>query len=151
MLSRTPTDGSVYSLDTTTMIHLYNRHLRVEANYLLHANLASGHSVGVASINVEEITSGWLNYLKQARTVQEEVNGSRYLNDAIRHLSQFTLYEVTAAAITRHTVLRGMKLNVGRNDLRLAALALELGAIVVTDNIRDFGRVSGFTWVDWTK
>ncbi len=44
-----------------------------------------------------------------------------------------------------------MKLNVGRNDLRLAALALELGAIVVTDNIRDFVRVPGLSWIDWTK
>jgi len=44
-----------------------------------------------------------------------------------------------------------MKLNVGRNDLRLAALALELNATVVTDNIRDFGRVPGLLWADWTK
>lgn len=53
--------------------------------------------------------------------------------------------------VARHETLRKMKLNVGRNDLRLAALALELGAIVVTDNVRDFGRVSGLRWVDWTK
>lgn len=60
-------------------------------------------------------------------------------------------FAVTGAAVARHETLRKMKLNVGRNDLRLAALALELDAIVVTDNVRDFGRVSGLRWVDWTK
>jgi len=69
----------------------------------------------------------------------------------IQSLSRFTLYAVTDAAIARHAVLRRMKLNVGRNDLRLAALALELNATVVTDNIRDFGRVPGLLWADWTK
>ena len=35
---------------------------------------------------------------------------------------------MTDAAVARHDALRKMKLNVGRNDLRLAALALELDA-----------------------
>jgi tRNA(fMet)-specific endonuclease VapC len=142
---------ALFLLDTTTLTHLYNRHPVVEVNYLLNSDKSSGQSVGVASINVEEVVAGWLNYLKQARTIQEEVNGSLYLNNAIRHLTQFALYEVNSSSVLRYETLRKMKLNVGRNDLRLAALALELGATVVTDNVRHFGRVPGLFWVDWTK
>ena len=44
-----------------------------------------------------------------------------------------------------------LKLNVGSMDLKIAATALELGAIVVTQNVRDFRRVPGLLWDDWTQ
>jgi tRNA(fMet)-specific endonuclease VapC len=142
---------ALFLLDTTTLTHLRNGNPRAHDHYLMHTSPNSVHTVAVASVNVEEVMGGWLNYLKQAKTVVDEVNGSRYLNDAIRELSRFVLCNMTEAAVNRYDTLRRMKLNVGRNDLRLAALALELNATVVTDNIRDFGRVPGLSWVDWTK
>jgi tRNA(fMet)-specific endonuclease VapC len=42
------------------------------------------------------------------------------------------------------------KLNVKRNDLRIAAVALELGAAVVTRNRHDFDRVQGPKIEDWS-
>jgi tRNA(fMet)-specific endonuclease VapC len=46
--------------------------------------------------------------------------------------------------------LLALRLNVGRNDLRIASVALDLGATVVTMNRRDFGRVPGLPIVDWS-
>ena len=46
--------------------------------------------------------------------------------------------------------LRKSKLNVGPMDLRIAAIALEEGGIVVTRNVRDFGRVPNLAVEDWT-
>jgi predicted nucleic acid-binding protein len=34
-----------------------------------------------------------------------------------------------------------MKLNVGKNDLRIAAIAIVASAIVVTRNVLDFNRI----------
>ena len=42
------------------------------------------------------------------------------------------------------------RLNVGSNDLKIAATALEQNATVVTRNLRDFGRVPGVLCQDWT-
>jgi tRNA(fMet)-specific endonuclease VapC len=142
---------AIYLLDTTTLTHLRHRHPGVYSMYSRHNDPMSGDIVGVASVNVEEVLTGWLGYLQRSRTPQEEQYASQMLNDTVYSLARFALYAMTDAAVIRHVALRKLKLNVGRNDLRLAALAMELGATVVTDNIRDFARVPGLLWVDWTK
>jgi len=40
-------------------------------------------------------------------------------------------------------------LNVGANDLKIAAIAVESGAVVVTHNVRDFRRIPGVTTSEW--
>jgi tRNA(fMet)-specific endonuclease VapC len=50
----------------------------------------------------------------------------------------------------RHATLIRSRLNVGSFDLKIAAIALEYQATVVTRNVRDFGRVPGLTIVDWS-
>jgi tRNA(fMet)-specific endonuclease VapC len=41
-------------------------------------------------------------------------------------------------------------LNVLKNDLRIAAVTLEHGGILVSRNLRDFQRVPGLQVEDWT-
>ncbi len=41
-------------------------------------------------------------------------------------------------------------MNIGGNDLKIAAVALEAGGIVVTRNLRDFRRVPGLVCEDWS-
>jgi tRNA(fMet)-specific endonuclease VapC len=38
----------------------------------------------------------------------------------------------------------------GANDLLIAATAMARGATLVTHNSREFGRVKGLAWEDWT-
>lgn len=57
---------------------------------------------------------------------------------------------MTVAALGRFDQLTRAKLNVKGNDLRIAAIALEHSATVVTRNRRDFGRVSGLPFEDWS-
>lgn len=75
----------------------------------------------------------------------------RYVSDGPGGvLDGFTLAPLTVPAVARFEALDRAKLNVKKNDLRIAAITLELGAAVVTRNRRDFGRVPGLMIEDWS-
>jgi hypothetical protein len=63
--------------------------------------------------------------------------------------NRFAITPMTVSAWTRFESPVRAKLNVKRNDLRIAAIAKEIGATVVTRNRRDFGRVPGLLIEDW--
>jgi predicted nucleic acid-binding protein len=55
------------------------------------------------------------------------------------------------AAIARYEVLRRMKLNVRKTDLRIASIVLEAGDKLVTRNVRDFERIPGLIVENWAS
>jgi tRNA(fMet)-specific endonuclease VapC len=58
---------------------------------------------------------------------------------------------MTESMFDRFDQLVKMKLNIGSMDLKIAACGLDLNATVVTQNVRDFRRVPGLLWEDWTQ
>jgi tRNA(fMet)-specific endonuclease VapC len=137
---------TVFLLDTTTLTLLQHKHPVVRANFVAH----HGNAVVITSVNIEEALGGWYTALRQARTNADQARAASLLSDAFMFLSQFPVIALTADSLDRADQLVKLKLNVGRMDLKIAALALELGATVVTNNARDFARVPGLAWVDWS-
>ncbi len=39
---------------------------------------------------------------------------------------------------------------IGPNDLLIAATVIAKGAVLITHNVREFSRIRGLTWEDWT-
>ncbi len=137
---------AVYLLDTTTLTLLQRSHPRTSGAYLAH----SSDVVAITAVNVEEVVGGWLAALRRAKKNAEEARASQSLADAAGFLARFAVFPLTEAALDRFDSLVKLKLNVGKMDLKIAAVALELGATVVTNNARDFGRVPGLLWEDWS-
>jgi tRNA(fMet)-specific endonuclease VapC len=135
-----------YVLDTTTFTLFGMKHPRVVANIAAH----TADLVVVTTVIVEESLTGWFSKGRKAKTKAELATASRSLADAVMLLAQFPVFPLTEPALDRYEQLVRLKLNVGSNDLRIAAVALELGAVVVTNNARDFGRVPGLGSEDWS-
>jgi tRNA(fMet)-specific endonuclease VapC len=136
-----------YVLDTTTLSHLQRSHPRVVLRY--NDALTRKDQVGTTTVNVEEVVGGWFGPLRRCRAPTQEAMTSESLAEAVRVLGRLVIHPVSMPALARFDSLVKSKLNVGRMDLKIAAVALELGATVVSDNLRDFGRVPGLAVEDW--
>jgi tRNA(fMet)-specific endonuclease VapC len=74
------------------------------------------------------------------------------LNEAVEG---FEVILLDAAAARRYAqvraVLERQGTPIGANDLWIAAQALSIGAILVTDNMREFQRVPGLALENWLE
>jgi tRNA(fMet)-specific endonuclease VapC len=136
---------SVYVLDTDTLSLYYHGHPQVSRRVLAHA----ADRLTIAVITAEEILGGWLGQIHRATRPDMIERCYAELADWIPYVAVFTILPYRQSTIAQFQQLRRMKLNVGNNDLRIAAIALENNATVVTRNLRDFARVPGVAAEDW--
>jgi tRNA(fMet)-specific endonuclease VapC len=133
-----------YVLDTD-MLTLYEEgHPKVVGRVAAY----SPEDLATTIITVEEQLSGWFTMLRRARNRQASAQIYRRLAETVTFLGRIPIISFTEEAMDRFETLRGMKLNVGGMDLRIAAIVLEDRAVLVTRNARDFRRVSGLVIED---
>jgi tRNA(fMet)-specific endonuclease VapC len=100
-------------------------------------------------ITVEENLSGWYTALRQARQRDQKALLYQNLTDTVTSLKDWQIVSFTEPALLRFEQLQKLRLNVGKKDLCIAAIALENNATVVTRNLRDFQRVPALTVENW--
>jgi tRNA(fMet)-specific endonuclease VapC len=138
---------SLYILDTDIISLFSRQHSVVMARV---ATARHAHEVAVTAITVDETYAGWHARVRKARKPQEIADAFAGLAEVAAVFGSFSIIPFPLPAIQRFDVLKKLKLNAGPNDLRIAAIALEAGGMVVTRNLRDFRRVPGLTCEDWT-
>lgn len=137
---------SNYLFDTDTFSHYLQDHPAVLARVI--RNLSSHLFLSI--ISVEETWDGWQAVLRRAKTPAQMRSAYDRLTEVIQELRRWPVVSFDTTAIARYESLKKAKLNVGGNDLKIGAIALERNAIVVTCNQRDFGRIPGVVTEDWT-
>jgi tRNA(fMet)-specific endonuclease VapC len=138
---------SLYVLDTETMTLYQHGHPRIVQRVLAHPV----SELAIAVISVEEELTGWYTKLRQARKRDELARVYQRLSVAVPFFARFQILSFTEPGIVRYEGLRAAHRRIGKNDLRIAAIALENAATVVTRNSRDFKQVRGLTIEDWSK
>jgi tRNA(fMet)-specific endonuclease VapC len=138
---------AIYLLDTETLTHYQRSHTQVVEAVANH----STDQLCLSSISIEEQISGWSGLSRSAKNYQEQEQAAILLSTIVVSWNRFAIVPITEPALLRFDLLVRAKLNVRYNDLRIAAIALELGAAVVTRNRRDFGRVPALKIEDWAR
>ena len=137
---------TLFLLDTDHLTLLERGHARVLKNVVSHAT----DPIAICVITVIEQLEGWQGALHQAKQDSKRELIYRQIAHTVESLSSWPVLTYTVPAMARRRALLRMRLNVGSNDLKIAAIALEHQATVVTRNIRDFARIPGLAYVDWT-
>jgi tRNA(fMet)-specific endonuclease VapC len=120
-----------FVLDTDTFTLLRKSH----PNVTLRCAAQAAIDMALTVITVEEQLSGWYTSLRRA-TRRDEI-------------ARLKILSFTEPAILRYESLKALRLNIGKQDLRIAAIALENNGTLVTRNLRDFRRVPGLPLDNW--
>ena len=134
----------LFMLDTDTCIFLMRG-----ASQRLEAKV---QSVPLAQQVMSAVTFAELSYGVQASATAKRKQNQAILDSLALHLAVLDWPQDAAkhyAEIRADLKKRGAQL--GAADLMIAAHARAMGAIIVTNNVKDFGRVKGLKVENWTK
>ena len=134
-----------YLLDTNACIALIN-HTSEPVRKRFSKAVESGEQVWVASVSLYELWHG------VAKSVQTEANTLRlkmFLAGSVRVL-EFGEDDARCAGEIRNSLERIGK-PIGAYDLLIAGQALRHKLTLVTANAKEFGRIKGLAWQDWSK
>src|SRR5262249_60924141 len=144
--SRSRSAVNLWILDTDILTLYREGHQAVGQQVAAHPPAEMASTV----ISEEEQLSGWYTLLRRAQRPDQVAHAYAELAATVSFLGKLRILSLTEAAIARYGQLRNLRLNIGRMDMRIAAIALENGGTVVTRNTRDFGRVPGLVVEDWS-
>ena len=136
--------GQLFMLDTDTCIFL----MRGDSPALA----AKVQSVPLQQQVMSAVTFAELTYGVQASAAAKRKQNQSVLDSLVLHLAVLDWPQDAAkhyAEICADLKKRGAQL--GAADLMIAAHARAMGAIVVTNNVKDFERVKGLAVENWTK
>jgi tRNA(fMet)-specific endonuclease VapC len=131
-----------YLLDTDTCIFLINRTPGYEG-VLSHLEGLVYGDVLVSAITLAELRFG----------VAKSARGLHNLQRLERFLARFEVADFDAEAAAAYGPLRAdleaKGTPIGPLDTLIAAQALSRGAVLATNNVREFSRVAGLRWENW--
>ena len=114
---------------------------------------ASAHNpdeLATSVLTVEELLTGWYTVLRQAKDDQQLVAAYGGMTFSMEFLSRMRILSFSETAAARFSEFRKARLKIKTMDLRIACVALEAGAKLVTRNRVDFEVVPGLELEDWT-
>ena len=119
----------------------------IQANFSLHA----GDEIFSSVVSFHEQVLGGHNYIARARTTQDLIHGYKLLDDALTIFQHVSVLQMDLAAVNTLDQLVANRVRLKAMDLRIAAITLSVGGVLVTRNARDFTRVPGLVIDDWSR
>ncbi len=136
----------LYILDTDHVTLLQHSHIPVVER----VGQVASRDLAVTVVTVAEQMQGWLATIRRARNEQMALHPFYQLRQTVLFYLTVQVLPYTEQAVSEFARLRQQKIRIGTQDLRIAAIALSLGSVVVTRNARDFGQVPDLRVEDWS-
>lgn len=105
--------------------------------------------IGYSIVSFHEQVLGCHDYINRARRPGDLARGYETLEGVLRDYTAAVVLPFDGPAEAELGRL-SPRLRVGKMDLRIASIALSRGLILLTRNIRDFGRIPSLLTEDWT-
>ncbi len=140
---------SLYILDTDHLSLLYRD--SVEAvNIGRRIARIPDTRIAVSIISYEEQMRGWLSFSAQAKSTPQQIEAYRHLRKLVEQFRDVPLIDYDEKAAPEFERLVRERVRIGTMDLKIAAIALANGAVMLTRNRRDFEKVPDLQIEDWT-
>lgn len=139
----------MYLLDTDTVSNFFRGQEPLTSNLLR----VPESLLFLSSLTVYEYIQGHMAAINQAFRPHSRLDLEivlRGLTDGITHLMHFRIAEYDAAADAIFRSFPPEVVRAGKVDCRIGAVARANDLIVVTANRRDFERIPGVRFEDWT-
>jgi tRNA(fMet)-specific endonuclease VapC len=139
-----------YLLDTD---HLSIIQRETGQDYINLINRMSQHLLSdftVSIITLHEQLLGSHAYINRARTSDEVVKGYEIMARIWKDFTVLPIVLFDQTAASAFNSLRSQRIQLATMDMRIAAIALSCGLILLTRNSQDFGKVPKLTMEDWT-
>ncbi len=136
----------MYLLDTNIVNFLLHKDEKVTGR--LEAAMLKG-DIFVSSIVLEEILQ--IGYFAAINTVRSTGKGdlAKTFDGLVWAMKKLSVYEYLPYTNAMERVAKTLKIK--GMDAKIAAHALELGFVLVTENTKDFEKVSGLLLENWTE
>jgi tRNA(fMet)-specific endonuclease VapC len=107
--------------------------------------------IATTVISFEEQTRGWLARIAGATTLDRQISDYSELKKLLQTYCGIAVLDFDAKSVVEFERLRQAKLRIGTMDLKIAAIAIANGAILLTRNRSDFSKVPNLIVEDWSE
>lgn len=103
----------------------------------------------VSAVSVEEQMRGWLAKLSQLRRPRDQIPAYVELVGLFAFFNDWRIIAFDDRSVDVFEGLRRQGIRIGTMDLKIAAIAMANGALLLTANRRDFAKVPGLRFENW--
>ena len=107
--------------------------------------------LAVTIITYQEQIQGRLAYLNQAKNISQQVTAYNHLKNQLANYCKIPILDFDDSAAIEFHILKKKYRRIGTMDLKIAAIALSINAILLTRNNKDFGQIENLKIADWTQ
>ena len=108
-----------------------------------------GEPLGIPIVSVEEQLRGWLAQIRRARTPHRQIAPYLRLAILLDFLRGWNIVDWNQSAADKFEELRSQRLRIGTQDWKIASIALANDVLLLSANLRDFGKVPELRVEDW--